>query len=169
MGGSEPGTLMRCFFVWLVGFCCCLLHWVLFAACKIFFFFELPHVGSSSLTRIKPGPLPWEHRALAVGPPGKAPSWDLYSFSGVAIKCHRLGSSSNRHFCPHNSGTRSPQPKTLGGLVFPEAPLLGCRQLPSCHSVLRWSSLCIHSSGISFYSYKDISHIWLRPTLTTSV
>ena len=29
-------------------------------------------MGSSSLTRIKPGPLHWEHRVLATGPPGKS-------------------------------------------------------------------------------------------------
>ena len=166
MGGSEPGSLMR-FFVWLVGFCCWL-HWVLFTACKIFFF-ELPHVGSSSLTRDTQAHCTDSSEPWLSGLQG-SPSGDLYSFSRVAItKRHGRGSLSNRHFCPHNSGTRSPRPKMLAGLVFPDAPLLGCRQLPSCYSVLIWSSLCTHSSGISFSSYKDISQIGLRLTLITSV
>ena len=48
-----------------------------------FFFFNLiffaytgswwQHVGSSSLTRVEPRPLHWEHRVLATGLPGKSP------------------------------------------------------------------------------------------------
>ena len=49
----------------------------------IFLFFNLiffactgswwQHVGSSSLTRVEPRPLHWEHRVLATGLPGKSP------------------------------------------------------------------------------------------------
>ena len=54
---------------------------LLVVVCRIFFFFlffELWHVGSSSLTRDQtwtPSGLHWECRALATGPPGKSHVW----------------------------------------------------------------------------------------------
>ena len=47
--------LLFLIFIWLC--------WVLIAACGIF-----PNQGSN------PGPLRWEHKVLATGPPGKPPS-----------------------------------------------------------------------------------------------
>ena len=58
-----------------------LIIWIVYVGMRTPFFFkylfgcaesQLQHVESSSLTRIQPGSLYWEHRVLATGPPGKS-------------------------------------------------------------------------------------------------
>ena len=58
--------------------------------------------------------------------------------------------------------------KTSADLVFPKSSFLGLQIVVFLLCLHVASSLCVSSLGVCPFSYKDTSHIWLRPTHMTS-
>ena len=70
-----------------------------------FYFFDhvgsqLKHAGSTSLTRDRtPGPMHWEHGALATGPPGKSQKKETSRIQGGRVICPNITKVVTPSFC----------------------------------------------------------------------